>query len=78
MPNQISTLFLIILLSSCSISKGNDYIKAPNTPDLEKPIKIHYNGSKPPTVIFVKDTIPDPASISPEYIPYGNSYWWWH
>lgn len=77
MLNKIFILILTFFLASCATQKGN-YIALPEVRSSKNPIKIHYNGKNPPSVIFIKDKLPDASSITQDYTPYGDSYWWWH
>lgn len=77
MPNKIFILILICSLTSCATQKHN-YIALPKLQTSSSPIKIHYTGANPPAIVFVKDSLPQQDFLTPDYIPYGNSYWWWH
>ncbi len=42
-----------------------------------EPITIFYNGNNPPRVIFVRQEGPPETPPGPDYMAYGNYYWWW-
>ena len=76
MINKILIIAAALILSACA-SKNNSTIIAGRSNGALPPITIHYNGDHPPPVLFVKDQLPPLTTITPDYISYGDSYWWW-
>lgn len=75
MLNKILIFALSLILASCASKKN---ISATDSSSALRPITIHYSGDQPPPIIFVKDKTPSIKLMPPNYIQYGDSYWWWH